>query len=199
MGRMETPGHATSPTHNEPGKTSDVASMLEGGAVPPDQPLDSEGPSPGGDLLARLKQEAQAKLQLQRELVELTQQGLDNQFAAADGLALEVEGLKQERCVQAGSFFHPFHGADTGSGLHAVTPTRDMLSQRTDRLVMTLHMLEARNMRLSAESAALQDGIAAMSAAQDTLLQERDSLSAMLSELNRKVGGQASCTRPLNP
>ena len=69
----------------------------------------------------------------------------------------------------------------------ALTPNRDLLSQRTDRLVTTLHMLEMRNMRLSAESAALQDGVAAMSAAHDTLLQERDSLSAMLYELNRKV------------
>ena len=71
--------------------------------------------------------------------------------------------------------------------IYPITTTRDLLSQRTDRLVTTLHMLEMRNMRLSAESAALQDGVAAMSAAHDTLLQERNSLSAMLSELNRKV------------
>ena len=99
LSHTEIPGPATLPTRTKPGGTADVASMLEGGADLPDRPQESGGPSHGAELLAKMKQEAQAKLQLQKEMVELAQQSLDSQFAAADSLALEVEGLKHERCV----------------------------------------------------------------------------------------------------
>ncbi len=52
-------------------------------------------------------------------------------------------------------------------------------------------MLEARNIKLSTESAALQDSIAALETARSTLLQERDGLSAALAELKQKVGDMA--------
>lgn len=69
--------------------------QLEGGAgLAAPAPVSLHGEA----LLLRLKNEALAKLQLQREMTNMAQENLENQFQA-DRLALEVESLKQEKCV----------------------------------------------------------------------------------------------------
>ena len=66
---------------------------------------------------------------------------------------------------------------------------RGLLNEKTDRLGTTLHMLEARNIKLSAEVSSLESSLAAMSMAQDVLVKERDRLAEELSQLKtEKVG-----------
>ena len=70
---------------------------LEGGKVTPET-ANMEGSSSFGELLLeRLKSETQAKMQLQREMLDMAQQNLDAELNA-NRLALEMETLRQERC-----------------------------------------------------------------------------------------------------
>lgn len=75
------------------GFTSLTETQLEGGKITPLNNLES----PHGEmLLERLKSEAQAKLQLQREMVDMAQKNLESQLNA-DRLAFELEALRQEK------------------------------------------------------------------------------------------------------
>eukprot|EP00955_Chlamydomonas_euryale_P004442 47329-Chlamydomonas_euryale.AAC.2 len=59
-------------------------------------------------------------------------------------------------------------------------PSRRMTTERTERMGATLHMLEARNVRLADEAAALHDQTAALVSARNTLEQQRDALAEQL-------------------
>ncbi|GAX77967.1 hypothetical protein CEUSTIGMA_g5409.t1 [Chlamydomonas eustigma] len=94
--------------------------------------------------------------------LSLQQVMLDMQKKSAEeqyNMALELEQLKQER-------------AQTG--------------ERSERLLTTLHMMEARNAKLQAESAAMQDTQAAMEQARAAILHERSVLQAELLQLKQQ-------------
>ena len=67
--------------------------------------------------------------------------------------------------------------------------TRALLAERTDRLGTTLHMLEARNLKLTQDSSALHDTITAQQAAQDILLRERNAFASALAAAQGQVRG----------
>lgn len=68
---------------------------------------------------------------------------------------------------------------------------RSILRERSERLEVTMHMLEARNLRLSSEASVLQDSMAVLSSARDVLLQERDGIKAQLEQLKKVWRGGA--------
>jgi hypothetical protein len=159
----------------------------------------------GEAMLARLRSEGHARLAVQQQLLDVQAASLES-VLRADAMALEVEGLRQERCVRAcvracvlpsspppsptpAATQRAWWGRDHARAAIKPPPTRvqccvrvrsELLHERSERMGATLHMLEARNQRLSGEAASLEDRMAVLASARDTLLGERDALAGQV-------------------